>query len=399
MDYDVVAIGGGMAGAALAQVLARQGLRVLVVERETKFRDRVRGEALMAWGVETARELGLLDLLRQTCGHELRRWQTWLGPTQVGERDMVATTPFEQPIVSFYHPAMEEVLLGAAAEAGAEIWRGARVTALTPGHPARVDVMRDGTPTTVQARIVAGCDGRGSAVRRWVGFEAHDDPDRLYFAGILLDGVPADDGAARMVLNPFESRIAFFFPQGGGRVRSYVGWHKDAGVKRLQGEADVPRFFAEATRTGIPEELFAGARAAGPLATFAGADSWVDNPYRDGVALVGDAASTSDPTWGQGMAYTLLGVRLLRDALAATDDWHAAGRRYAAEHERHRAVMHAVEGWYADLFLEPGAAADRARERALPKIAAEPMRIPDHPHVGPGLAADETARRRFFGED
>jgi 2-polyprenyl-6-methoxyphenol hydroxylase-like FAD-dependent oxidoreductase len=388
-----------MAGAALAQVLAREGLRVLVVERETKFRDRVRGEALMAWGVETARELGLLDLLRRTCGHELRRWQMFVGPVQVGERDMAATTPFAQPVVSFYHPAMEEVLLGAAAEAGAELWRGARVTGVTPGPPARVDVMRDGNPTTLQARLVAGCDGRGSAVRKWGGFESHDDPDRLYFAGVLLDDVPADEGATRMVLNPFLSRIAFLFPQGSGRVRAYVGWHKDAGVKRLGGEADLPRFFEEATRTGIPDELLSGARVAGPLATFAGADSWVESAYRDGIVLLGDAASTTDPTWGQGMSYTLLDVRLLRDALVSQDDWSAAGRWYATEHERRRAVMHEVEDWYAKLFLDPGAEADRAREQALPKIAADPMRIPDHPHRGPDLGADDVLRRRFFGED
>jgi len=34
-DYDVIAVGGGLGGAALAKVLAENGKRVLVVERET----------------------------------------------------------------------------------------------------------------------------------------------------------------------------------------------------------------------------------------------------------------------------------------------------------------------------------------------------------------------------
>jgi flavin-dependent dehydrogenase len=35
-DYDVITVGGGLGGAALAKVLAKHGLRVLVVERERR---------------------------------------------------------------------------------------------------------------------------------------------------------------------------------------------------------------------------------------------------------------------------------------------------------------------------------------------------------------------------
>jgi 2-polyprenyl-6-methoxyphenol hydroxylase-like FAD-dependent oxidoreductase len=132
---------------------------------------------------------------------------------------------------------------------------------------------------------------------------------------------------------------------------------------------------------------------------FSGADSWVKHPYRDGVALVGDAAATSDPTWGQGMSLTLRDVRLLRDALSASDDWDAAGHAYAEAHDAGYDVVHRVEGWYTDFFMEPGPDADQRRERALPFIAADPMRIPDVPFGGPELPADETVRRRFFAEE
>ena len=42
-----------------------------------------------------------------------------------------------------------------------------------------------------------GADGRGSVVRRWAGFETRRDPERLLFAGVLLDelGAPEDTGA------------------------------------------------------------------------------------------------------------------------------------------------------------------------------------------------------------
>jgi flavin-dependent dehydrogenase len=64
--YDVITIGGGLAGAALAKRLAENGMRVLVLEREVAFRDRVRGEQMHCWGVAEARTLGLYELLQQT---------------------------------------------------------------------------------------------------------------------------------------------------------------------------------------------------------------------------------------------------------------------------------------------------------------------------------------------
>ena len=61
--YDIVTVGGGLGGSALAKVMAERGARVLVVEREAHFKDRVRGEALSPWGVADAKALGLFEPL------------------------------------------------------------------------------------------------------------------------------------------------------------------------------------------------------------------------------------------------------------------------------------------------------------------------------------------------
>ena len=50
-DYDLIIIGGGLAGAALAMALAPAGCRILVIEQQATFRDRIRGEFLMPWEV------------------------------------------------------------------------------------------------------------------------------------------------------------------------------------------------------------------------------------------------------------------------------------------------------------------------------------------------------------
>ena len=56
--FDVVTVGGGLGASACAASMARSGMRVLVLEKETQFKDRVRGEYIATWGVAEARELG-----------------------------------------------------------------------------------------------------------------------------------------------------------------------------------------------------------------------------------------------------------------------------------------------------------------------------------------------------
>jgi menaquinone-9 beta-reductase len=45
--YDLITIGGGLAGSTLAGAMAERGFRVLVLERDTHFKDRIRGEGLL----------------------------------------------------------------------------------------------------------------------------------------------------------------------------------------------------------------------------------------------------------------------------------------------------------------------------------------------------------------
>jgi len=146
-------------------------------------------------------------------------------------------------------------------------------------------------------------------------------------------------------------------------------------------------------------EFYEGAKAAGPLATFDGAEAWVEHPYRDGVALLGDAAAASDPSWGQGLGSTLRDVRILRDQLLAVEDWNAAGHKYAEEHDRHTHVTRVTNTWLSQLYLETGPAADARRARAMPLIAQDPSRQPDTIFSGPDIVLNDDVRKRLFAED
>src|SRR5262245_36461369 len=115
-EYDLIVAGGGVAGAALGTVMARKGARVLVVEREPAFRDRVRGEGMHPWGVAEAARLGLLELLLARCARSAPRWITYLGGARVDARDLAQTTRAGVPGLNMHHPELQETLLTAAAE-------------------------------------------------------------------------------------------------------------------------------------------------------------------------------------------------------------------------------------------------------------------------------------------
>jgi 2-polyprenyl-6-methoxyphenol hydroxylase-like FAD-dependent oxidoreductase len=396
--YDIVTVGGGLGGSALAFAMARRGARVLVLERERRFADRVRGEVLAPWGGAELRALGLDDCIRGGCGHELRWFDLYYQGAMVQHRDVVETTPQATEWMAFYHPAMQEAVMEAAASAGAEVRRGVRVHEVRPGAPPVVIGDAGGAPETIAARLVVCADGRGSMARKWGGFTTRRDTPRHLFSGVLLDGMSVPDDTSTLFFDSAHGRISLLFPQGSRRVRAYVGYHRD-GNPPPQAGYTVERFIDESVGAGVPRAWYAGVEAAGPLAMFDATDSWVDDPSDGGVVLVGDAAATSDPTWGQGMSLTLRDVRTLVDCLSADDDWDTAGRAYAAAHRRYADVIRAAEGWYADLFMTVGAEADARRMAALPPIAADPARMVDVFASGPEVPIDDDTRRRFFGED
>ena len=58
-----------------------------------------------------------------------------------------------------------------------------------------------------------------------------------------------------------------------------------------------------------------------------------------------------------------------------------------------------ITRWSSQMFFEPGPVAEARRAQALPLIAQDPTRVPDHVVSGPELPVNETVRRRFFGRN
>ena len=227
-DYDLAIVGGGIAGSALAAVMARDGYKVLLLERSEAFMDRVRGEWIAPWGVVETRRVGLYDLLRDAGGHHVARHVTYdeSRDPKASEAHMLPLGIFAPDVAGplcLGHPLHCQTLFDAAIAAGADARRNVAITALSLGDTPSLSYAQNGRTVTASARLIVGADGRTSQVRDAAGIALHQDKPHHWFAGLLIEG--ADDWADDLQAIGTEGDFGFLaFPQGGGRVRVYGGY-------------------------------------------------------------------------------------------------------------------------------------------------------------------------------
>jgi len=319
--FDVAIVGGGIAGSALGGALASAGKRVLILERSAVFEDVVRGEWIAPWGVVEAQALGLYELMCAAGGHHLTKHYAF----EEGRAPAVAygaPLPLEMfrpgipgPLC-IGHPHLCQTLLDHAAARGAVVRRVVTDVRVTPGAAPALSYAHAGAQHEATAQLIVGADGRSSSVRRQIGVALHEAPEHHLFAGLVVDGAHA--WPEQWQATATEGDVFFLaFPQGRGRVRLYAAYAREQ-AGRFAGPAGAQRFLDACVLACIPEsEAFRAATPAGPCRTYANQDTWIETPFVEGVALLGDAAGYNDPIQGQGLSITLRDVRLVRDLLLA----------------------------------------------------------------------------------
>lgn len=381
---DVIIVGGGIAGGALATLLARAGLDVLVLERQLQYRDRVRGEFMAVWGVADAARNGLLESLLGAEGSSVITHKVPFDevhrPHEARARavDLTGASADAPGALGLSHPGACAQLTCDAAAAGAEVVYGVSdVAVTTDGGRARVRHVIDGREITHSCRLLVGADGRASVVRQQLGLTLHQTRARTYGAGLLVDGVaswPADTYASGT-----ENDLLFFvFPRRAGVARLYL-LHDAREARRFTGAAG--RFLEAFHFRCLPgSEEFAAARPIGPCAAFPMNDSWVDDPVvADGVAvLIGDAAGHNDPILGQGLSLAMRDACSLAELLVGSPDWSAARlHRYAVARAERLRRLRFVASLQTDLRCTFSAEGARRRRRAYDLFQEEPSaRLP-----------------------
>jgi 2-polyprenyl-6-methoxyphenol hydroxylase-like FAD-dependent oxidoreductase len=316
---DVVIVGGGIGGGALATVLALGKLEVLVLERETIYPDRVRGEWVAPWGVAEMKRLGFLDLLVQHGGLIVTRNVMYdeIWPAQAAEAnalDLRAMHPEAPGAMCIGHPLMCNIFHDTAVSSGATILRGVKDIKVVAGDRPSISFTHNGSEHTISPRLVVGADGRHSQVRKQLGFRIQADPPHSILSGMLVANVP--DWPRDMQGIGTEDRLHYLvFPQGKDLVRLYA-CYDFADSSRFSGPDKQVRMLQAYRLNCLPlGEAIAAGTPAGPLNGVSNEDHWIDDPTMPGVVLIGDSAGHNDPITGQGVSITLRDVRLLSDAL------------------------------------------------------------------------------------
>lgn len=314
-NFDVVVVGGRVAGAGTALLLARAGARVALIERAAYGTDTVSTHGFMRAGVVQLSRWGLLDDVVAAGTPPIRRTTFHYAD---GESVEVAIRP-SPGVDALYAPrraVLDRILVDAAAEAGARVQHETTVIALLRDANGRVSGVRtqdrSGRTSDLRAAVTVGADGIRSVVAEQAG-AAHVQRGRSrgavlyrYYADARPTGYEwaygAGAGAGFLPTNAGLTGV--FVATTPARLRTMRRDGTELAFAKLLGEA-APRLV----------DRVATAEPIGRMRGWAGVAGFLREAWGPGWALVGDAGYFKDPITTHGMTDALRDAELLADEI------------------------------------------------------------------------------------
>jgi flavin-dependent dehydrogenase len=305
-DYDVIIIGGGPAGATSAMLLAREGFRVVVLERTTFPRFHI-GESLLPRNFPLIQELGLEEKLSK-----LPHVPKYGVEFAMADGAKFARYPFSigllpvSPTVNIERAPFDKMLLDSAREAGAEVREATTVKSIV--RLADGDVAVNIGDAELSARWLVDASGQGTVVARHLGTRQKSDDPRLqkvaHFQHFENVGRREGQEGGYPLIVMAEEGWFWLIPL--DERRTSVGLVLNPTVAR---NLDVPA--NRVLRWGVERAPVVSERmkhAIGPETNHVAADfSYRCRPYAGpGYFLVGDAAAFVDPIFSTGVCLAML---------------------------------------------------------------------------------------------
>ncbi|MGH8951558.1 MAG: NAD(P)/FAD-dependent oxidoreductase [Acidimicrobiia bacterium] len=310
-DYDVVVVGARVAGASTAMLLARQGHRVLVVDRANMPSDAVSTHAVLRTGVLQLSRWGVLDRVVEAGTPPVRDITLGFGH----ERIRFQVRP-ECNVDTLYAPRrhlLDGILIEAAQEAGADFAGSTRMVDLLRGDDGEVTgivTKSRGKELSCTAGIVIGADGvwsRTAALVNARAYASHPPTNAVTYAyyrdiensgfwfqftpGVNAGIIPTNDGLSCVFAARPNHLVAEFRDDSDGEFDRLL---RHAGLD-------------------LADKVSAGSRATGFRGT--SLPGFIRQPWGPGWALVGDAGYTKDPISAHGISDALRDAELCARAV------------------------------------------------------------------------------------
>lgn len=303
-DTDVLIVGAGPTGLALAAALAKRHVRCIVIDRQAEGANTSRAAVIHARTLELLESLDVADRL-VALGLKAQRFT-------VRDRDRVlvpigfSDLPTKYPYTLMVSQAVtERVLLARFTELGGDVLRPRTLVDLVQDADGVTATLDDGA--VLRARFVVGADGMHSAVRERAGiaFAGGSYAESFVLADVRLDG-----GAPR------DEVILYFSPAGMVVVAPLPdGVHRIVATVDEAPEQPSPAFVQALLDARGPQrermtvrEVLWGSRFR--------VHHRVADVYRKGrIVLAGDAAHVHSPAGGQGMNAGIVDAVSLAPAL------------------------------------------------------------------------------------
>jgi flavin-dependent dehydrogenase len=326
-SHDVIVIGGGPAGATVSTLVAQQGRRVVLFERETFPRYHV-GESLIPETFWVLERLGMLDHLRRTGFVRKRSVQFVTGTGKLSEPFYFHDhKPHESSQTwQVLRSEFDSLMLDNARAAGVEVHEGVRVLeVLFEGTRAVgvaiADESAPGGRREIRAAVVVDAAGQSTLIPDRLGLREWDPVLKKAALWTYWQGAQRDTGrdeGATLVMQ-LDNKLGWFW---------YIPLHDDVvsvGVvapfdylfKNRPTKDHEAIYLEEVARCpGVQPRIAAATR----VAPFRAAKEY---SYRakqvagDGWVLVGDAYGFLDPLYSSGILLALHSGALAADCITA----------------------------------------------------------------------------------
>ena len=319
--YDAVVVGGRVAGASTAMLLARAGARVALLDRSGYGTDTPSTHALMRAGVLQLARWGVLPEIVAS-GTPAVRKTVFSYPGGDSVTVSIRPTPRVDALYAPRRLLIDRVLVDAALEAGVDVHHDVTATHLLhrPGRVAGVTVRdRHDRQFDIRARFVVGADGIRSMVAAETGAEVvHQGSAASAVLYRYVTGLPTvgyewayGDGAAAGLIPTNDDQTCVFVSTTVERMKALRRNGAESAFTSLVAAVE-PRFL----------ERIEAAEDSGRLHGWGGVAGFVRRASGPGWALVGDAGHFKDPITTHGMTDGMRDAELLSSALVAALDGH-----------------------------------------------------------------------------